>query len=82
MSGRLEDAIRHVEESARLSAGQDAMTLDLLGALSAEAGRFGDAAAAVSKAIERAEALHQLQAAEAMKAKLASYQERAKTGQE
>ncbi|HEY1495358.1 MAG TPA: tetratricopeptide repeat protein [Candidatus Solibacter sp.] len=82
MSGRLDDGIRHVEESARLSQGQDAMTLDLLGALYAEAGRFGDAAAVVSKAIARAQALHQSQAAEAMKAKLANYQERAKTGQE
>uniref|UniRef100_Q029B0 Tetratricopeptide TPR_2 repeat protein n=1 Tax=Solibacter usitatus (strain Ellin6076) TaxID=234267 RepID=Q029B0_SOLUE len=82
MSGRLEDAIRQVEESSRLSAGQDAMTLDLLAALYAEAGRFGDAASAVSKAIARAQALNQPRAVEAMKAKLANYQERARHGRE
>jgi Flp pilus assembly protein TadD len=73
MTGRLEDAIGQVEESVALSA--DPRTLDLLGALYAEAGRFGDAVEAVRRAIERS---GESPGVGAMKAKLERYRERIK----
>ena len=75
---RFSDAIPHFEEAVKLSNGAEPQCLGMLSAMYAEVGRFGDAAHAAQRALEIALKENDTRGAEALRARIAAYEARAR----
>ena len=71
--GRLEEAIPHLEKAVQLSGSGELSMLEVLAGAYAEAGRFANAAQAVSRALALAERRNQTQLVDELKTRLAYY---------
>jgi Flp pilus assembly protein TadD len=74
MTGKWAEAAGELERAVQLSAGKDAMILDLLARAYAETGRFADAASTGRRALSIAETAGNTRLAKMMKAHIALYE--------
>lgn len=78
--GKFHDAVPGLEEAVQLGGGRDAAVLGMLAAMYAETGRFPDAVSAARRGLAAAIEQRDYQTAQELKAQLAQYEERAKSG--
>ncbi len=75
-AGRFDGAIPHFEQAARLSGGQDANVLDMLGGVYAEVGRYADALQAARRALAIATQQGNRELVRGISARIAAYESR------
>jgi Flp pilus assembly protein TadD len=78
--GKFREAVPGLEEAVQLGGGRDAAVLGMLAAMYAETGRFPDAVSAARRGLTAAVEQRDFQTAQELKAQLAQYEERAKSG--
>jgi Flp pilus assembly protein TadD len=75
---RFPDAIPHLEEAVKLSHGAEPQSLNMLSAMYGEVGRFADASQVARRALDIAVKENDTRAADALRARIAAYDARAR----
>lgn len=78
--GRFGEALPQFESAVRLAGGQEPLSLEMLAAMYAEAGRHSDALQAARRALDIAEQQNDRELASTLRARIAQYESKAQAG--